>query len=127
VAKQNGWPKSQWACELVAKLRGGARALILPDEYSKVPSFKKVATKLRRHFGGDDDPETYESLLQGRTKGSDETVRELEEWMWVNGRRAYPDVKETAALETIQTYIKHQNKLFDENVCDTNYILQSAK
>jgi hypothetical protein len=99
VAKQNGWPKSQWACELVAKLRGEARALILPDEYSKVPSFEKVATKLRRHFGGDDDPETYESLLQGRTKGSDETVRELEEWMWVNGRRAYPDVKETAALD----------------------------
>jgi hypothetical protein len=99
VAKQNGWPKSQWACELVAKLRGEARALILPDEYSKVPSFEKVATKLRRHFGGDDDPETYESLLQGRTKGSDETIRELEEWMWVNGRRAYPDVKETAALD----------------------------
>jgi hypothetical protein len=99
VAKQNGWPKSQWACELVAKLRGEARALILPDEYSKVPSFEKVATKLRRHFGGDDDPETYESLLQGRTKGSDETLRELEEWMWVNGRRAYPDVKETAALD----------------------------
>ena len=99
VAKQNGWPKSQWACELVAKLRGEARALILPDEHSKVPSFGKVATKLRRHFGGDEDPETYESLLQGKTKGTDETLRELEEWMWVNGRRAYPDVKETAALD----------------------------
>jgi hypothetical protein len=33
----------------------------------------------------------------------------------------------THSNKTIQTYIKHQNKLFDENVCDTNYILQSAK
>jgi hypothetical protein len=99
VAKQNGWPKSQWAYELVAKLRGEARTLILPEEDSSVPTFAKVVAKLKRHFGGDDDPDVHESLLQSRRRKPKETIRELEQWMRVTGQRANPDVKNAETLD----------------------------
>jgi hypothetical protein len=98
VAKQNGWRESQWAYELVAKLRGEARALILPEEDSEVPSFKRVVKMLKRHFGGDEDPETYEGMLQAKTRESKETIRELEQWVRVTGRRAYPEITDAKAL-----------------------------
>ena len=98
VAKQNRWRESQWAYELVAKLRGEARALILPEEDSEVPSFKRVVKMLKRHFGGDEDPETYEGMLQAKTRESKETVRELEQWVRVTGRRAYPEITDAKTL-----------------------------
>jgi hypothetical protein len=98
VAKQNGWRESQWAYELVAKLRGEARALILPEEDSEVPSFKRVVKMLKRHFGGDEDPETYEGMLQAKTRESKETIRELEQWVRVTGRRAYPEITDAKTL-----------------------------
>jgi hypothetical protein len=101
IAKQNGWKKSQWALELVAKLRGEARRLILPEENSKIPSYKKVAKTLRKHFGGDEDPEVYEGMLQSKTRDGKETVRDLENWIMTTGRRAYPDVRDPKVLSRL--------------------------
>lgn len=91
VARRNGWPEDMWADELAARLRGAAEELILPEENSRVPSFDKMVRKLKRHFGGDHDPSSYESLLHSREKKDKETIPELEHWIRVTGRRAYPD------------------------------------
>jgi hypothetical protein len=48
IAKQNRWHKSEWASEMVAKLRGEARALILPEADSKVPKFSKLVKTLQK-------------------------------------------------------------------------------
>ncbi len=99
VAKQNGWPRKQWNLELVAKLRGEARALILPDEDTKVPSFERVTKKLKKHFDGDEDPETYEEELKGKLRGPKETVRELQQWIKVTSRRAFPEITSSSVLD----------------------------
>ncbi len=102
VARRNGWPESEWADELAARLRGAAEELILPEESSKVPTFKKMVDRLKRHFGGDHDPDNYENMLQKREREDKETVAELEHWIRVTGRRAYPE----ATTKTLERLLK---------------------
>lgn len=64
-----------------------------------MPTFAKVVAKLKRHFGGDDDPDVHESLLQSRRRRPKETIRELEQWMRVTGQRANPDVRNADTLD----------------------------
>jgi hypothetical protein len=44
VARRNGWPRSEWADELVACLRGDAREFVLPNEDVEVPGFEELCT-----------------------------------------------------------------------------------
>jgi hypothetical protein len=98
IAKQNEWPESKWVYQLIGKLRGEARTLILPEADSEVPSFKRVVKKLLKHFGGDEDPEVYEGMLQSKSRDAKESIRDLEQWIRVTGKRAYPEVRDAKVL-----------------------------
>lgn len=62
-------------------------------------SFDSMMRKLKRHFAGDKDVDLSEREFRGRRQYDKETVRELQQWFVVNGRRAYPDIKDTKTLD----------------------------
>jgi hypothetical protein len=92
AAQRNGWSESEWASELVLRLRGDARNLILTDDKCEVTSFRRICKKLKERFGALDTPTWHVAQLRGRKRKEKETVPELLQWMTGAGAKAYPDI-----------------------------------
>jgi hypothetical protein len=91
VARRNGWPRSEWADELVACLRGDAREFVLPNEDVEVPGFEELCMRLKERFDQKKLPSTYVGEMRGKQKGDKESIVQLHEWFVKMGRKAYPD------------------------------------
>ncbi len=113
VAQRNQWPEDEWASELVMRLRGEARNLILPDESCKVPSFQKLCKRLKERFGIVDNPSLFVSQIRARRRKDKESIPELSQWIQTMGRKGYPGLSSETRDQVLLDFFV--NSLPDEN------------
>jgi len=99
AARHNRWPRSEWGAELALRLRGAARTLIFADPDPDISSFSRLVKRLKRHFEGEQDASYYENEVHDRRRKDKESIRDLEQWMTVNGRRAFPEISRGQKLD----------------------------
>ena len=91
VSKINGWSGAEKAQFLVASLRGQAQK-VLADMPEESRDYAEVIRVMNLRFGPQQRPELYFAELRAKTRGSNESLRELGQSIRRLTTLAYPDM-----------------------------------
>ena len=94
MMKRNNVPRDEWADELLDHLRGQARELIMPNEQSKILTFKKMCSKLISRFAPASETSKFVARLRARIQKEGYSILALQHWFTIIGFKACPEVKD---------------------------------
>ena len=88
----------------LARLRGEARNVILPEIGSEPPAYWKAMKQLRKRFGEPKHPSFHVAQMRGRRRKDKKNLPELAQWFKKIGLKAYPsertDTRDRILLDT---------------------------
>ena len=116
MMKRNNVSRDEWADELLGHLRGQARELIMPNEQSKMLTFKEMCSKLISHFAPASEPSECVAQLRARIRKEGDNILALQHWFTVIGLKAYPEVEDKERDRFVAEYF--MNALTDDDQRD---------
>ena len=119
MIKRNNVSRDEWADELLDHLRGQARELIMPNEQSKMLTFKEMCSKLISRFAPAREPSECVAQSRARIQKDGKSILALQYWFLVIGLKAYPEVENKVRNRFLAEYF--MNALIDGD--QKNYVV----
>ena len=103
MAALNGWNYNTKSLALASSWSGRARAILAELDDNKCRDFNNLVKALRNRYGSVNRSELFKAELQGKVRGRNETIPELEECIKKLTREAYtnigPEVADSLAID----------------------------